>query len=171
MQIKINNQIRAKELRVIDNEGNNYGVLPLDEALALAEKMNLDLLEISPMAVPPVAKLMEYGKFMYEQKKKAQKAKAGIKVSETKSIQVKVGTGDNDLALKARQASKWLAEGHRIKVELFLRGRSKFMEEKFLKERIERFLTLVTEKFKVAEDIKKVPKGMMMTIEREQKAK
>ncbi len=171
MQIKINNQIRAKELRVIDNEGNNYGILPLDEALALAEKMNLDLLEISPMAVPPVAKLMEYGKFMYEQKKKAQKAKAGIKVSETKSIQVKVGTGDNDLALKARQASKWLAEGHRIKVELFLRGRSKFMEEKFLKERIERFLTLVTEKFKIAEDIKKVPKGMMMTIEREQKAK
>jgi translation initiation factor IF-3 len=171
LQIKINNQIRAKELRVIDNEGNNYGILPLDEALALAEKMNLDLLEISPMAVPPVAKLMEYGKFMYEQKKKAQKAKAGIKVSETKSIQVKVGTGDNDLALKARQASKWLAEGHRIKVELFLRGRSKFMEEKFLKERIERFLTLVTEKFKIAEDIKKVPKGMMMTIEREQKAK
>lgn len=171
MQIKINNQIRAKELRVIDNEGNNYGVLPLDEALALAEKMNLDLLEISPMAVPPVAKLMEYGKFMYEQKKKAQKAKAGIKVSETKSIQVKVGTGDNDLALKARQASKWLAEGHRIKVELFLRGRSKFMEEKFLKDRIERFLTLITEKFKVAEDLKKVPKGMMMTIEREQKAK
>jgi translation initiation factor IF-3 len=171
LQIKINNQIRAKELRVIDNEGNNYGVLPLDEALALAEKMNLDLLEISPMAVPPVAKLMEYGKFMYEQKKKAQKAKAGIKVSETKSIQVKVGTGDNDLALKARQASKWLAEGHRIKVELFLRGRSKFMEEKFLKDRIERFLTLITEKFKVAEDIKKVPKGMMMTIEREQKIK
>lgn len=169
MQIKINNQIRAKELRVIDNEGNNYGVLPLTEALALAEKMNLDLLEISPMALPPVAKLMEYGKFMYEQKKKAQKAKAGIKVSETKSIQVKVGTGDNDLALKARQASKWLAEGHRIKVELFLRGRSKFMDEKFLKDRIERFLNLITEKFKVAEDIKKVPKGMMLTIEREAK--
>jgi len=167
LQIKINNQIRAKELRVIDNEGNNYGVLGLTEALELAEKMNVDLLEISPMAVPPVAKLMEYGKFMYEQKKKAQKAKAGIKISETKSIQVKVGTGDNDLALKARQASKWLAEGHRIKVELFLRGRSKFMDEKFLKDRIERFLNLITEKYKVAEDIKKVPKGMMLTIERE----
>ncbi|OGI71828.1 translation initiation factor IF-3 [Candidatus Nomurabacteria bacterium RIFCSPHIGHO2_02_FULL_38_15] len=163
----MNNQIRAKELRVIDNEGNNYGVLGLTEALELAEKMNVDLLEISPMAVPPVAKLMEYGKFMYEQKKKAQKAKAGIKISETKSIQVKVGTGDNDLALKARQASKWLAEGHRIKVELFLRGRSKFMDEKFLKDRIERFLNLITEKYKVAEDIKKVPKGMMLTIERE----
>lgn len=169
MQIKINNQIRAKELRVIDNEGNNYGVLSLDEALALAEKMNLDLLEISPMAVPPVAKLMEYGKHMYEQKKKAQKAKAGIKISETKAIQVKVGTGDNDLALKAKQASKWLAEGHRIKVELFLRGRSKFMEEKFLKDRIERFLNLITEKFKVAEELKKVPKGLMMTIERDVK--
>lgn len=167
MQIKINNQIRAKELRVIDNEGNNYGVLTLNDAIELAEKMNVDLLEISPMAVPPVAKLMEYGKFMYEQKKKAQKAKAGIKISETKSIQVKVGTGDNDLALKARQASGWLAEGHRIKVELFLRGRSKFMDEKFLKDRIERFLTLVTEKFKIAEDIKKVPKGMMLTIERD----
>lgn len=169
MQIKINNQIRAKELRVIDNEGNNYGVLPLDEALALAERMNLDLLEISPQAVPPVAKIMEYGKYMYEQKKKAQKAKAGIKISETKSIQVKVGTGEGDLNLKAKQASKWLAEGHRIKVELFLRGRSKFMEEQFLKDRVERFLNLITEKFKVAEELKKVPKGMMMTIERENK--
>ena len=167
MQIKVNNQIRAKELRVIDAEGNNYGVLALDEALALAEKMNLDLLEISPQAVPPVAKIMEYGKFMYEQKKKAQKAKAGIKISETKSIQIKIGTGDNDLGLKARQASKWLAEGHRIKVELFLRGRSKFMEEKFLKDRVERFLNLVTEKFKIAEELKKAPKGMLMTIERD----
>lgn len=169
MQIKINNQIRAKELRVIDNEGTNYGVLPLAEALALAEKMNLDLLEISPAAVPPVAKIIEYGKYMYEQKKKAQKAKAGIKVSETKSVQIKIGTGEGDLNLKARQASKWLSEGHRIKVELFLRGRSKFMDEKFLKERVERFLGLITEKFKVAEELKKIPKGMMMTIERETK--
>lgn len=156
-------------MRVIDNEGNNYGVLPLDEALALAERMNLDLLEISPQAVPPVAKIMEYGKYMYEQKKKAQKAKAGIKISETKSIQVKVGTGEGDLNLKAKQASKWLSEGHRIKVELFLRGRSKFMEEQFLKDRVERFLNLITEKFKIAEELKKVPKGMMMTIERENK--
>lgn len=112
---------------------------------------------------------MEYGKYMYEQKKKAQKAKAGIKISETKSIQVKVGTGEGDLNLKAKQASKWLSEGHRIKVELFLRGRSKFMEEQFLKDRVERFLNLITEKFKVAEELKKVPKGMMMTIERENK--
>ncbi len=167
MQIRINNQIRATELRVIDADGTNLGQITTKEALEIAQRQELDLIEISPLANPPVAKIMNYGKFMYELNKKAKKAKAGAKATETKSIQVKVGTGDGDLALKAKQASTWLKEGHRIKVELFLKGRTKYMDENFLKERLDRVLHLITEQYKVAEALKKVPKGLMLTIERE----
>lgn len=167
MQIRINNQIRATELRVIDADGTNLGQITTKEALEIAQRQELDLIEISPLANPPVAKIMNYGKFMYELNKKAKKAKAGAKATETKSIQVKVGTGDGDLALKAKQASTWLKEGHRIKVELFLKGRTKYLDESFLKDRLDRVLHLITEQYKIAEPLKKVPKGLMLTIERE----
>lgn len=166
---RINNQIRASELRVISSTGENIGVLPFKEALAMAEKEGLDLIEISPNAVPPIAKIMDFGKYQYEQSKKQKKAKQGAKASETKSIQIKIATGDNDLALKARKASEWLKEGHRIKVELFLSGRSKYMNDTFLKERLDRVLHLITENYKVAENYKKGPKGPTITIERDSK--
>ena len=135
----------------------------------MAQGENLDLIEISPNAVPPIAKIMDFGKYQYEQNKKQKKAKSGAKASETKSIQIKIATGDNDLALKARKASEWLKEGHRIKVELFLSGRAKYMDEKFLKERLDRVLHLITENYKVAENYKKGPKGPTITIERDSK--
>ncbi len=171
MKERINKQIRAEQLRVIDDEGVNVGVFPLAEALALAEERGVDLIEIGPNAVPPIAKLMDYGKYQYEQKKKLQKAKAGAKASETKNIQIKIGTGDHDLELKAKTASKWLKEGHRIKVELFLRGRSKGMQEGFLKERLDRVLHFITEQYKIAEPHKRSPKGLSIVIEREKTAK
>lgn len=166
---RINNQIRASELRVISSTGENIGVLPFKEALSMAEKEGLDLIEISPNAVPPIAKIMDFGKYQYEQSKKQKKAKQGAKASETKSIQIKIATGDNDLALKARKASEWLKEGHRIKVELFLSGRAKYMNDTFLKERLDRVLNLITENYKVAENYKKGPKGPTITIERDSK--
>lgn len=168
---RINNQIRASELRVIDEDGSNLGVLPFKEALASASSRGLDLIEISPNAKPPIARIMEYGKYLYLEKKKNQKAKAGAKSTETKSIQVKIGTGDHDLELKAKKASQWLKEGHRIKAELYLSGRSKYMEEKFLKERLERVLHLITENYKISEGYKKSPKGLTITIERDTKKK
>lgn len=166
MRERINNQIRAAELRVIGNEGENLGLLKLSDALKLAIERGTDLIEISPDAKPPVAKLMDYGKFQYEQNKKQKKAKAGAHRTETKSIQVKPGTGEHDLILKAKTASKWLKEGHRIKIELYLSGRSKYMEEKFLKERLDRLLHFITENFKIAEHYKRSPKGLMVTIEK-----
>jgi translation initiation factor IF-3 len=168
---RINKQIRADELRVVDAEGENKGVMSLVDALSLAESLGVDLIETGPNARPPIAKLMEYGKYQYEQKKKLQKAKAGAKTTETKSIQIKVGTGDHDLEMKARTASKWLKEGHRIKVELFLRGRSKGMDEPFLKERLDRVLHFVTEHYKIAEPHKRSPKGLAIVIERDKLAK
>lgn len=163
---RINHQIRAAEVRVIGPEGENIGVITLQEALKRAEEYGLDLIEISPNAVPPVAKIMEYGKFHYEQEKKRREIKAKSHTTETKSVQVKIGTGDNDMALKAKKAAQWLAEGHRVKVDLFLWGRYKYMEFAFLKERLERFLKLIPQDFKLGEPIAKSPKGLSTVIER-----
>ncbi len=167
MRERINNQIKAPEVRVISNEGDNLGVLSVKEALQKAESLGLDLIEISPNARPPIVKIADYGKYKYEQNKKQKKSKTGTKLTETKSIQIKIGTGENDLALKAKKASEWLKEGHRIKIELFVSGRSKFMQDSFLRDRLDRVLHLITENFKIAEDFKKGPKGPTITIEKD----
>ena len=166
MRERINNQIRAKELRILDAENKNLGVLSIKDALELAQSKGLDLIEISPNGNPPIAKLMDYGKYQYEANKKLKKTKAGANKTETKSIQIKIGTGDHDLELKAKTASKWIKEGHRIKVELFLSGRAKYMDEKFLRERLDRVLHLITEDYKVSDGYKKGPKGLTITIEK-----
>ncbi len=166
MDTRINHQIRAKEVRVIGPQGENFGVLALSEALARAQEVGLDLIEISPTANPPVAKIMEYGKFHYEQQKKRRDIKAKSHITETKSVQVKIGTGEHDMQLKARRAAEWLSQGHRVKVDLFLWGRYKYMEFAFLKERLERFLKLIPEEYKVSDPIGKSPKGLSCVIER-----
>jgi translation initiation factor IF-3 len=109
---------------------------------------------------------MEYGKFLYTENKKQKAARAKSKTTETKNVQVKIGTGDHDLDLKAKKASEWLKEGHRVKIDLFLTGRSKFMEFNFLKERMERILHLITEEYRIADSPKKGPKGLTVVIER-----
>jgi len=166
---RINHQIRSAQLRVIGPEGENFGVISLSEALAKAEEAGLDLIEISPTAVPPVAKIMEYGKFTYEAQKKRREIKAKSHVTETKSVQVKIGTGEHDLNLKARKAAEWLEEGHRVKVDLFLWGRYKYMDFALLKERLERFLKLIPYEYKVSEPIAKSLKGLSTVIERSAK--
>ncbi len=169
-RIAINNEITARELRVIGADGGNLGVISLKEALEAAKVAGLDLIEISPTAAPPVAKIMDYGKFEYERSKKEKVIKAKTKISETKEVQIKVGTGDNDMMLKAKKAAEWLGEGHRVRAELFLKGRYKGMEEKFLKERLERFLVRIPYGYKIAEPIAKSPKGFAAVIERDQAA-
>lgn len=164
---RINNQIRSKELRVIDNEGNNLGVLSFAEALKIAMDRGEDLIEISPEANPPVAKIMEWGKYQYDLSKKMKKMKAGSKTTETKSLQIKIATSDHDLEMKAKKASEWLSEGHRIKIELYLSGRTKYMKEDFLKERLDRILKFITTPYKLSEPHKKSPKGIMVTVEKE----
>ncbi len=153
-------------MRVIGAEGENLGVLSREDALKAADAANLDLIEISPNAVPPVAKIMDFGQHRYETKRRASEMKAKSHVTETKSVQVKIGTGEHDQLLKAKRASEWLNEGHRVKVDLFLWGRYKYMEEGFLKERLERFLKIIPADYKLAEEIKKSPKGFSTIIER-----
>lgn len=163
---RINNQIQARELRVVDETGENIGVLSRDEALALTEERGLDLIEISPAAKPPVAKITDYGKWKYEEKKKQKETHAKRHQTETKSLQVKIGTGEHDLELKSKRAAEFLKEGHRVKLELFLGGRAKYLDKDFHKERLERILRLIPMEYKIAEPLKKSPKGLMVIIEK-----
>jgi translation initiation factor IF-3 len=104
--VKINDQIRYPEVRVLDADGENIGVMSSKEALEKAIALNLDLVEISAKSKPVLVKIVDYGKFAYDQKKKAKEVKAKQKTVETKNIQVKVGTGEGDLILKAKNISK-----------------------------------------------------------------
>jgi translation initiation factor IF-3 len=114
---------------------------------------------------------MDYGKYQYEQQKKDREIRAKSHVTETKSVQIEVVTGENDLMRKARQAAGWLKEGHRVKIELFLKGRYKYMDQVFLKEKLNRFVLLVPEEYKIAENIQRGLKGFTIILEKAGKAK
>lgn len=163
---RINEMINASTLRIIGPQGENFGEMSKSDAIAKAREFGSDLIEISPNANPPVAKIMDYGKFQYDQNKKQKAQKAKSHSVEVKGVQVKIGTDENDLSIKAKKASKWLTEGHRVKIELFLPGRSKYLEKVFLEERLKRLLKLLTTDFKIAEDIKKSARGIAMIIEK-----
>ena len=166
IKYRINNFIKAESVRLIGPEGENFGEVPTKEAISRALDLGLDLIEISPNAKPPIAKIVEYGKFLYSENKKQKAMKSKAHIVEVKSVQIKVGTGDHDLNLKAKKASEWLKEGHRVKINLFLPGRTKYMNDTFLKERMDRVFKLIPEEFKIAEEPKKSPKGMTAIIER-----
>lgn len=165
-KILINNAIRSSRLRVIDQNGDNLGVISKEEALDIAKKAKLDLIEVSPQADPPVAKITDYGKFTYEQSKKAKEVKSKAHVTETKNIQISIGIGERDIDVRAKQAAEWLKEGHRVKVDMQLKGRSKYMEENFLKERLQRMLAIIPAEYKIADPLKKMPKGMSVVLEK-----
>jgi translation initiation factor IF-3 len=166
-KVLINEEIRSPELRVMGPNGENLGVLTKRKAVDAAREHGLDLILVSARAIPPVAKIMDYGKFTYEQKKKAKEVKAKSHTTETKGVQVKIGTGEHDKQLKAGRIEQWLVEGHRVKVDLFLWGRYKYMDKKFLTERLENFLTIVRIPYRIAEPISSSPKGFSCVIERD----
>ena len=163
---RINQRITARELRVIGPKGENLGILTLEEALKKAEEHSLDLIEISPTATPPVAKIMDYGKYLYDEKKKLRAAKSKVQTTELKSIQIKIGTGDHDLEIKANKVSEFLAAGHRVKIELYLRGRAKYFNHQFLRSRLERLLKFVRVNYRLAGEPEKTMKGIGVVIER-----
>ena len=121
----------------------------------------------SPNAAPPVAKIMDYGKFQYAENKKQKAAKAKAHNTEVKSIQIKIGTSEHDLGLKAKRVGEWLAGGNLVKIDLFLIGRSKYMEFKFLQERLARILKLIPVAYKIADPVRKGMKGLTVVIEKQ----
>lgn len=169
-RVKINEGIRASEVRVISDDLGNLGVMKTRDAIAKAHEFGLDLIEISPDATPPVAKIADYGKFLYSQSKKQKeikvKTKAASVAGEIKEVQIKVGTSDNDISIKAKRADEWLTQGSRVKLELFVRGRTKYMGKEFLEERLERILKFITVPHRKVDGFKQSPKGIIVTIEK-----
>ena len=165
-KVNINNNIRSLKLRVIGHNGDNLGVLTKDDAMAQAKALGLDLIEVSPHADPPVARIADYGKYTYETSKKLKEVKAKAHITETKTVQISVSISDNDLMMKAKKTAEWINEGHRVKIDLQLKGRTKYMDEKFLRERMDRILAVIPAEYKIAEPLKKIPKSMMVVIEK-----
>jgi len=120
---RINNYIRIPQIRVILSDGTNAGIMNTNEALKLAKEQSLDLVEINPTAKPPVCKIMDFGKYKYEEKKKAQAAKKNQSVQELKELTFRPNTDQNDLNHKLEQAKGFLAEGNKVKFTVRFRGR------------------------------------------------
>ncbi|MBQ7449848.1 translation initiation factor IF-3 [bacterium] len=119
----INDRIRTKEVRLIDDEGNNIGVISTSKALKMAEDKDLDLVVVSPNQAPPVAKIMNYGKYKYEMDKKAKEAKKKQKVVDVKEIKVRYKIDTHDYEVRIKSIKKFLAQGDKVKIVVMLRGR------------------------------------------------
>lgn len=122
-ELRVNEKIMAQELMIIDETGANLGTLTREEALRQARERELDLVEVSPKANPPIAKFIDYGSFKYQKEKQERKAKAKQKTTETKTIKLSLRIGKHDLEIRANQAIGFLEDGDKIKIEMQLRGR------------------------------------------------
>jgi translation initiation factor IF-3 len=122
-QLRVNERITAKEVRLVGEKGEQLGIMPLVQARETARKHNLDLVEVAPTSVPPVCRLLDYGKYKYEQQKKEQQAKKSQKVSLLREIRLRPKIGTHDFEAKARTAKKLLSDGAKVKVTLMFRGR------------------------------------------------
>lgn len=120
---RINEDIKVKQVRLIDANNENRGVVSIDEALAIAEEEGLDLIEISPQANPPVCKVLDFGKYRYEQQKKKNEAKKNQKVVEIKEIKLRPMIEAHDYEVKLKQAKKFLEQGNKVKLTMRFKGR------------------------------------------------
>jgi translation initiation factor IF-3 len=120
---RVNQEIRVREVQLIDHDGSNRGVTPTHEAIALAQAAGLDLVEISPNTSPPVAKILDYGKYKYQAQKKAAEARKKQKTVEVKEIKLRPGIDDHDYEVKMRSIRRFFEEGDKVKITLRFRGR------------------------------------------------
>jgi translation initiation factor IF-3 len=126
---RINEEIRVREVHLIDNEGHNLGNVPIAEALAKAQEAGLDLVEISPNATPPVCKLLDFGKYKYQEQKKQAEARKKQKIVEVKEIKFRPMIDDHDYDVKMRSMKRFFEEGDKVKVTLRFRGREMAHQE------------------------------------------
>ena len=122
-RVRVNRQIRISPIRVIGANGDQLGILEVDQALRIAEEQGLDLVEVAPMARPPVARIMDYGKYKFEQAKQARIAKKKQHVIQLKEVKYRPGIEEHDFETKTRHARRFLGEGNKVKVTLMFRGR------------------------------------------------
>jgi translation initiation factor IF-3 len=128
-RIRVNDRIRAREVRVVDEEGGQLGVMPPFEAIKLARERGLDLVEISPTATPPVCKITDYGKYLYQTNKKAHEQRKHQKGSQLKEVKFRPATAEHDYQVRKNQIIRFLGEGHKVKAMIFHRGREMAHQE------------------------------------------
>lgn len=158
---RLNQGIRAREVRVIDPDGNQLGILPIRDALSAASEFGLDLVEVSPTAKPPVCKIMDYGRFKYEQTKKQHEAKKKQTTFQIKEIKVRPKTGEHDLQTKLGHIRKFLERKDKVKVTVMFRGR-----EIALSDRARELLRLIATEVEELAVVEQFPKfeGRTMTM-------
>ena len=122
-RLRINEQIRISPLRLIDDNNEQVGIIEREDAMRRAKEAGLDLVEVAPNTRPPVCRIMDYGKWKYQQKKKEQKAKSHSKASELKEIRLRPGTDDHDIDIKITKAREFLEEGHKVQFTILFKGR------------------------------------------------
>jgi translation initiation factor IF-3 len=162
-RVRVNRQIRISPIRVIAADGSQLGIMDVDAALSAAIEQGLDLVEVAPMARPPVARIMDYGKFKFEQAKMARQAKKKQHVIHLKEVKYRPGIEDHDFETKTRHAREFLAEGNKVKVTMMFRGRQ-IAHPELGKEVVDRVAAALTDIAKVESDAKLEGKSMIMIL-------
>ena len=162
----INNQIRAKEVRVIDETGQQLGVMSLPAALQKAKESNSDLIQVTEKVEPPVCKIMDHGKYLYQQKKKEKNIKP--KGGEMKGIRLSFNISEHDMEMRAHQTEKFFKEGDRVRIEVRLRGREKALGD-YARKKVAKFLEILQAiiPYKIERELKKEPRGLSMIISKQ----
>ncbi|OGM89321.1 translation initiation factor IF-3 [Candidatus Wolfebacteria bacterium GWA1_42_9] len=150
---------------MVDSAGKNLGVMTKEEALKLAQEQGLDVIEIAPTANPPVAKIISFDKFRYQQKKEEKKQRAHQSKEELKQVRITPRSAKNDLKIKAKKVEEFLLEGHKVEIMIFLRGREKYNRE-WATGRLEEFLKMIEAEYKVTMPQRSGGKGIVMQIAR-----
>lgn len=160
----VNNSIRANKVRLIDETGEQLGVLSLTEAIEKAQNANLDLIQVTEKIDPPVCKIMDYGKYLYRLKKKERSVKHH-KGGELKGVRLTFNISDHDLETRAKQAEKFLKKGNRIMIEMKLRGRERAHKD-FAEGKVTKFVDILSKsvEIKIERELKKQPRGLTMII-------
>ena len=148
---------------VIDESGKNLGLLSKKDALALAQKTNLDLIEVSPLSKPPVVRIMSFDKYRYQQEKKLKKQRTAQKINNWKRVQISARAARNDLEIKAKKANLFLEEGHPLEIVLVLHGREKYNRD-WAMAKLKEFLLLIYPQYKVLTHPKFFGRGIIMQI-------
>ena len=151
---------------MVDEAGQQIGIMSRQEALKLAQEKKLDLIEVAPMAKPPVTRIMDYGKYIYREEKEERKQKAKQRKDTLKIIRVSLNASINDLKIKAKKTDAFLKEGLKVQVELILKGRAKYQKTfaDLGKQKIENFLKSITVPIKTISELKRQPRGFNVTI-------
>ena len=162
-RVRINQWIGISPVRLIDEKGQNLGIVETNKALELAREKGLDLIEIAPNVRPPVCRIMDYGKYQYKKTREERKQKTKQKRIEVKGIRISFRISRHDLETKAKQANKFLDQGHKVRIEMILRGREKGLFG-MAREKLNEFIKFISPEVKIEQEIKKQPRGLTVGV-------